>query len=261
MARPTIKSLEDLREWFFDKKALSEKGVEPSAVWSIHYGETKTRHRLAEQNNADMEFEDSWDILEKNLLRLNGRGKVCISMNVFNNKNQMGAHEAIYEYGPYQETGRAGINGIGGSYIGAPEVEAYVQKEIQREREKWEQDQRIAALEAELHENTPLMDRLLEENFDQVAGIATQLLQGLIQKKPAVAVSGFEQKSSPEAGEKESPAAPTTQAEAADRINKALNRLSFTFPNVIELLEGLADFVESQPDLAKSLFENQILKQ
>lgn len=249
MARPTLRSLEDLREWFLEQDC---------PIWTVYFGETKGRHRMTEQNNKDLSVEESWEILANNLYRLTGKGKICVAVNVKGATNRSGDHEAVYEFNEMLN-GRPGIAGIGGqgSFIGSTEVESYVQREVEREREKWEMERRIEALEADQQANTPLIDRLLEENFDQVAGIATQLIQGLIQKKPPATVAGFQQSGpQPSGGDRQ---APESQEEASERISEALQRLSATFPDVLELLEGLADFVEAQPELAKTLFENQIL--
>jgi hypothetical protein len=246
MAMPT---LDGLKEWFF----LQTKDGQPCG-WRLFRGSNTNKNYdggSAESENPEIGWEklrahleaEEWEPGEQVTIRVYGNGKL-----------NGGGSDIIYR--PIsRHQARVGIAGIGGGMIGG-DPQVYIAQQVSKEIELYDLRRQVQDLEQALNEKSSVVDRVINTvvehpNFDPnalVNGIGS-LLMNLIPQRANVGVQGFGQPTAPHTGE---------HSAQADRIAGALNRLQAHFPELpIEtLLEKLADFVDSNPTVAKNVLTN-----
>ena len=250
-----IDNFHDLQEWFMDADVPK---------FTIAHGDISSRRYLYSQDDPGMNVDEAWNVLEDKLkvFAKNG-GTFTVKLPTKNGGN---GWSTLFKL-PRQE---AGVGGIGNSFIGAGGVEAYIAEKISDKLENFELRRKVEDLEAEMHSQGSFLERIVNKitehpNFDPAA-IADKLftaVSGIVTAMSAkngasVGLSGFGEAptgTSPHTGS-------ATAEELSQRIGMALERIANTFPdiNMADLLEGLAGYVEKNPDMARMLLINQILK-
>lgn len=262
MANAYISDFEALREWFMEAK---------TSKFTIAHGSDFSSRRYAfNQDDALMEQEDAWDLLEEKLRLLGANGgSFVINLPTKNGGN--GWKMVFKLASPASGDRRAGIGNTGsGTYIGEKRVEDYIAEKINDKMENFELRRRVEDLEAEIESQGSFVERLVNRitehpNFDPTA-LADKLVAGigaiLGNKSASVGLSGFPAGSQPEkpVGQQ----SPRTEEEleaTGQAIGEALERIAMAFPDLDlgELLTGLAAYIEENPSMARMLV-NQILK-
>jgi len=246
-----IDNFEDLESWFMDANVPK---------FTLAHGDISSRRYIYTQDDPGIDVEESWNILRDKLgmFAKNG-GTFTVKLPTKNGGN---GWTTLFKL-PRVE---GAINGMGGSYMGGGiGVEAYIAEKISDKLENFELRRKVEDLQAEIESQGSFLERIVNRitehpNFDPTA-MADKLIgaiSGIVSAMgakggPAVSMSGFQETAQD---------APTAGEDIGERIGAALGRISQAFPdiNMAELLEGLAAYVEQNPQMARMLLVNQILK-
>lgn len=250
-----IDNFVDLENWFMDANVPK---------FTLAHGDLSSRRYIYTQDDPGVEVEEAWEMLREKLAMFakNG-GTFTVKLPTKNGGN---GWTTLFKL---PRTENAGMNGLGGgAYVGG-NVEAYIAEKISDKLENFELRRKVEDLEAEMANQGSLLERIVNRitehpNFDPTA-LADKLLNavaGIVgamgaKKGPSVSMSGF-----PGDAQAAATAAATDETEMSERLSIALGRIAQTFPdiNLAELLEGLALYVEKNPEMARMLLINQILK-
>lgn len=202
------------------------------------------------RNDSIENAADAWDYLEQMLTINSGEGGDFTILRTDKPKSNYG-HRAVVVLNPSPQ---AAVSGLmpGMPFIGAGQnIQSYIAGEIEKEREKWDLAKKVEDLEAAINagqEGGPIerfLNRLLES--PKIDGILDVVLSKVLTPAQAhqpshVAVSG-------------APGVPGDHFQYdTDRVAQALERIRAHFPDIHGTLERLADFIDRNPEMAKSLF-------
>ena len=260
MRQGYIDNFEDLREWFFDNKMPR---------WVIAHGDIKHRQYLADQEDGLMEMEDSWAKMEDVLTRIAKNGG---TFTIKVNKGGNGGYTVYFKMA--QQGAENRVNGVqsGYPYVGA-NVDSYIREKLDSQLTIYDLKRKLEDAEMEKQAQSgfwdKIMDRLTEsDNFDVLVEKAVNAISGiamaLLMPKPAgatVGISGFQPGATSQAPASDQ--VDDEMTEHAEAIGQALTRLQAQFPDtsIDVLLTKLANYVESNPSVAKNLFNQFILNQ
>ena len=252
-----IDNFQDLQDWFMDANVPK---------FTLAHGDISSRRYIYSQDDPAIDVEEAWEILQTKLgmFSKNG-GTFTVKLPTKNGGN---GWTTLFKL-PRQEAGVGGIGG--GAFIGG-NVEQYIAEKISDKLENFELRRKVEDLEAQMTAQGSFMERIVNRitehpNFDPVA-LADKLVtavSGIITAVsvknggPSVGLSGFAPAYS---GPTARQAANESTEEVSERIAGALGRIATIFPdiNLADLLDGLADYVEKNPEMARMLLINQIMK-
>lgn len=263
-----ISSYEGLREWFLSAK---------TGKYSIYRGFVHSKLNNSQQFVKSEEFASAEDAFEnlKKMLQLAGTGNFTIM--VPSQTASMGVR-TFFRLGGVSQV--AGINGVQVQGIN----EAKVQGMISEAREKWEMERRIEDLEASADARLTMKDRIIQGFLDhpqfpelvpQIPHLIVSTISGLAKAfggtaMPAqVGLSGYPHPQQPQTV----PTAPSGENAATseeegvffdgERVANAMNRIQTALPNqdVYVVLEKVAAFAETQPQMALQLLGQQVVVQ
>jgi hypothetical protein len=256
-----IDNFRDLRNWFMD-------GNVPK--FTIAHGDISSRRYVYQQDEV-IDVEEAYEQLEEklNMFAKNG-GTFTVKLPTKNGGNGW----TIMFKLPRAE-GSAGAGGIGatGAFIGGQGVEHYIAEKISDKMENFELRRKVEDLEAAINGQGSLLERVFNRiaehpNFDPGA-LADKLLSTVSGIFTAMAVkngaganvglSGF---GGTTGGPDPNTGTPEEMEAMSQRIGMALERIAAVFPevNIADLMSGLAEYVEKNPEMARMLLVNQILK-
>lgn len=237
--KASFRSIASLKEWFLSAQ---------KPFWTIWTGFSKDNKDLALRNSSISDLVESWNLLESIVSKkTEGGGRITVF--VTEKENSSHGYTEFLEIAPL--TSVAGISGISspsGNYIGG--VDQYISDRISM----YEKDRQIEDLKAQLENKdrgsgiNRVIDRILEEA--PVADILLALLGKFMGTAPAPAVNG-----APRITDDMEPE--QLSDEENSRLHESIMRISVHFPDIASAMEKLADFVESNPDMAKSLLNKR----
>lgn len=246
-----IDNFADLENWFKDANVPK---------FTLAHGDLSSRRYIYSQDDPAIDVEEAWEILRDKLTMFakNG-GTFTVKLPTKNGGN---GWTTLFKL-PRPEPGMNGFGGTGGAYVGG-NVEAYIAEKITDKLENFELRRKVEDLEDAIRNQGSFVDRMVgriteHPNFDPTAivdkliGAISGIVTAMSAKNggPSVSMSGFHAEN------------PVRQdADASNRIGDALGRIAQAFPDIdmAELLEGLALYVEQNPQMARMLFTTQILK-
>lgn len=240
--KAALRKIDDLREWFFEMKL---------PYWTLWNGFSKESKERAALNNDIPNIEEAWDQLENHLRRKTfSGGRLTIFVT-----DKAGTSNGVTEYLdlPSSTNGNA-ISGIPNSdpyTIAGKSLEVHISEQVNAKIESYEKDRKIKDLEEQLaakYEGTgfnKILNRVAEElPVDQVVMALISFFTGKFAK---TAISGIHAKEENLEENNE------LSEEQAVTINTALTRIMNTFPDIPDFLTKLADWIEKNPAMAKSL--------
>lgn len=250
MAMPT---LEGLKEWFFMQ---TEPGQ--ATAWRLYRGsQTSKQHDGGFARSEDPE--SAWEKLRSHLENEEWEPGEYVTIRIYKNGNgnlNGGGSDMVYR--PISKTNfsRSGIAGINGG-----NDQAYIAAQVQKEIEIYDLRRQVQDLEQAMEDRQNIGERILNTivehpSFDPNAlinGIGA-LLSNLMPKRANVGVTGFDEQPAAAGSRRQ----PSEAADQAERISSALTRLQAHFPDqpIENLLEKLADFVDTNPVVAKNVLQN-----
>lgn len=239
--KAALRNLNDLREWFFEMKR---------PYWTLWNGFSKETKERAALNNDIPNIEDAWDQLENHLRRKTfSGGRLTIFVT-----DTAGTSNGVTEYLELPSSTSAAISGIPNSdpyTIAGKSLEVHISEQVNAKIESYEKDRKIKDLEEQLaakNEGTgfnKILNRVAEElPVDQVVMALISFFTGKLAK---TAISGIHAKDENIEETNE------LSEEQATIINTALTRIMNTFPDIPDFLTKLAEWIEKNPAMAKSL--------
>ncbi|MBK6546396.1 MAG: hypothetical protein IPG12_14160 [Saprospiraceae bacterium] len=242
--KPSIRKIDDLREWFFSMKL---------PFWTIWNGFGKDQKDRAAVNNDIPDLQDSWDALENHLRRkIASGGRLTIFIT-----DKAGTSNGLTEFLELQNSynSQSGIAGIGSgdpNFIAGKPIEVYVAEQVDAKIAGYEKDREIAELKAALAEKN--QGSGIQKVFNRVADELPiqEIIMAVISKylgSQFVAQTAINGPPQPQADMHE-----LTQ-EQADAINESLIRIQVVFPDIPNFLDKLATWIEKNPEMAKTFFK------
>jgi hypothetical protein len=240
--KAALRKIDDLREWFFEMKM---------PFWSLWNGFSKEIKERAAYNNDISNLEESWDQLENHLRRKTSTGgRVTIFIT-----EKFGSPNGVTEYLELQSTSNgnaiAGIPNADPYTIAGKSLEVHISEQVNAKIESYEKDRKIKDLEEQLaakNEGSGL-NKILNRVADElpVDQVVMALISFFTGKIATTAISGIHAKDENLEETNE------LSDEQALIINNALTRIMNTFPDIPDFLTKLADWIEKNPAMAKSL--------
>lgn len=233
-------SISDLKDWFDDN--AERHGV---TQWILYHGHVMRTtgpggQRAASQKEENMSQDDSWNLLENYLTKMGQQGGT-FTLYMPTRNTQVGERVFVSLPG----AGQAGIGGVYG--------QGYVEKEIEQFKREFMLQQQIEELRAEMETRKNPLEQIAQQLLD--SGVAAQVIQGFAAK--AMGLTGFPATPQPygQAGSDDEPENNYSQEQVQD-IESALARLAGHFPRLDGVLNRLADFVDSNPEMARQFLDN-----
>lgn len=217
-------SIEDLKEWF--DYTVQKTGTNN---WILYHGHIMKSHnstaKAAEQREGDLSDDESFEILQRFIEAQSKAGGTFTILIPEQNKTGSRTFLSINNNSP----------SMGGVY--GPD---YVSKEIEQFKTQFMLQQEIEALRAQMNERQNPLEKIVEQLME--SGVVGQIIQGFAQKAmglPTVNGNGLSD----------------TEYQSANvgGIESSLQRIANVFPNLDIALKKLADFVESNPEMARQL--------
>lgn len=243
MNRTAMTSIEDLRTWW---EADNER-----PYFTLYRGTRATKASdIIIRNDTIEDLEPAWDMLEQMLTINSTEGGEFTILRADKPKSNYGMKGVVVLSHARATPAVAGIPGM--PFIGAGQnIQSFIAGEIEKEREKWELSKKVDDLEAAINakQEGSLVERALNRviDGDKLDALIGVLIDKFLSPKGAhvpshVAVSGAPG------------AAPDQFQYDTERIAAALERIRAHFPDVHGTLDRLADFIDRNPEMAKSLF-------
>lgn len=245
--RGYISSLEDLKAWF-------EHAGETR--WNLYRG-FKDRMAnawvLARQEQDDMPLEESWALLQ-NMIKISSKegGQFTIYL-----PKKNGWVTRVNLVNP---VGDASLGALPSPYMAGMVTKDEIQKEIEREREKWELQRRLEDMEAALAGHQSTADKVIgfiKENIDlnpilkMVTGAMVTKGNPELAKQMQVSIQG-----NPESDDQ---AAQQGYEYDGNRVVHTLNRMRPFFQtdeDFYNYLERVGQFFEKNPQMSVAFFSN-----
>lgn len=244
MNRTAMTSMESIRTWW---EADSER-----PYFSLYRGTRGTKPSdIIIRNDTLDDLDAAWEMLEQMLTINSGEGGEFTILRTDKPKSNYGMKGVVVLSQVPATPAIAGIPGM--PFIGAGQsIQAFIAGEIEKEREKWDLAKKVEDLEAAINagqEGGPI-ERFLNRLLDspKIDGILDVVLSKVLTPantpQPShVAVSG----------------APGAAASGqfqydTERIAASLERIRAHFPDIHGTLDRLADFIDRNPEMARSLF-------
>ena len=237
-AKASYRSIESLKLWFMQSH---------KPYFSIWTGFSKDTKDLAFRNSAIDDLEDSWNLLEQIITdKTAGGGKVTIFVTEV--KNSSAGYTEYLEIAGNNNTAIAGPSNLNNNFIGG--INEYIADKMAM----YDKDRQIEELKAQISNKdegtgvNKLFNRLLEEA--PIAELIMALCAKFLGTGITPAINGPKKERITEDLEEE-----ILSENDQMRMQNAIHRLSIHFPDIVQAMEKLADFVESNPSLAKSFIK------
>ena len=238
-----ITTFEGLEQWF--------KSNEDHPFWTLYHGAFKGRGDICASNRTISDMNMAFSMLVDQI-KIQSRGGGIFRI--------FQAPKARSNQG-FNTTLRISdsIQGIHGTVSNNQGMVGFVAKNevaemVQKERETWEKEKKIEELESAVEDiqNGSRLDRIVNRLLDSpnFEGIVVQLCDRFLGAGSGAAISGFDHVNSRD----------STSSDPEEQMSQALAKLQTHFPDIVEFIEGLASYVECNPEMAKTLFKAQILK-
>jgi len=256
-----ISNFDDLRTWFLDAK---------TPKFTIAAGDIASRKYVYKQEDPLMNEEEAWNLLEERLRLFAGNGG---TFSVHLPTKSGGNGWTMLFRLPQEQTGAAAMNGVGNAGMYGGNVNSYIAEKISDKLEVYELRRKVQDLENEIDNQGSWLERLFNRlsehpNFDPTAltekaidTIGAIFAQMAPKNASSVSLSGFPSASSTGAAEVREATDEEIQAQG-ERIGEALQRVATLLPDidVAALLEGLANYIEKNPQMARMIITQQIMK-
>lgn len=236
IVRASYRSIDSLQNWFIQSQR---------PFWSVWTGFSKDNKDQAMKQSSIEDMDESWALLERVLRdKTAGGGRVTIFVT-----DKANSSHGYTEYLEIAESQPA-ISGIQNTaFIGG--VDQYIADKIAM----YDKDRKIEELSARLEEKetgtgiNKIINRVLEEApiAELIMALANRFLGA--GKVPTPAVNGARIQDDFEEEELN----PADQ----QRLHDAILRISAIFPDIVSAMEQLADFVEKNPEMAKSFLNKK----
>lgn len=244
-----LSSIDDLKKWF----DLNQAGKEPRPYFTLYRGYEAKNDRYILSNKEISDPEAAWELLEQTLeMYQDGGGQFRVFI------TDRPAHNfgmTTYVKLPARNPAVAGVHGYQpsqnfGIYGSMREM---FEAELSRERKMWEMEQEIEMMKAgQSGIGTVETIRQVFEAVPALNPLAHAIGMKILGMTPAPA--------SPVTG---NPAPAETINGAGDAegydydvVEPALDKMRRVFPNVEMTLDTLADWVNTNPEMARNLFGN-----
>ena len=248
-----MSTIEGLREWFFSQ--AEELQNAESVSWRIYRGHPK--NNIDGGRGTGSTAEASFQKLQGHLEMEDWEPGEFITLRIYKDNALTKCSEVIYRPIPKSTPYGSRVAGIGGFGAIGANPEAYIAEKVSTAMEVYDLRRQVQDLQAEIEHRQGFFERMVSTitehpNFDPnaiVNGIAG-VISNLVPKGAQVGVQGFQN----------APDHADVENEQAARITAALERLQAAFPeySIVQLLEGLANYVDKNPILAKQLLKNVI---
>lgn len=252
LLRTAITSLENLRQWWeVDNK---------SPYWTLYRGSRSSKGTdVIARNDTLDDHETSWDMLEQMISINSQEGGEFTILRTDKPKGNFGpkvvvilSHAPAYQGAP-SVSGIPGLPFVAGSPQG---IQAYIADEVKKERHSWELEKKVEDLEAAINakQEGSLFERAINKliETDKIGNLLEIIIAKAMGPTGApqmshVAVSGM-----PGASQADTP---TNQFQYDTvRVANAMERIRVYFPDIHETLEKLANYIETNPEMAKTIF-------
>jgi hypothetical protein len=240
-----IQTFEDLEKWFMQIG---------NTKWTIFRGDPVKRNYVYQQSDAEMQIEESWELLRE-MLEMN-----AVNGHYFNILVDNGSSRGFRVYFSMpQQTGRSTSSSGIGSIPGVGSTQDYINGQIEQKMRIYDLQRQVedlqAAEEAKLNWTDRIIDAVVNHpNFDPnvLVQIGSSFIGALMPKAPAgasVGISGFEKQAAQQA--------PTQAEYDAQRIASALDQIQSALPDVEihDFMDALAVMVTNNPAMARQLFQ------
>lgn len=247
LLRTAITSIDNLRQWW---EVDTER-----PYWTLYRGSRNAKGAdVIARNDTLDDQESSWEMLEQMISINSQEGGEFTILRTDKPKGNFGnkAVVVLNQMPAYQAAGVAGLPGMP-FVAGTPQgIQAYIADEVKKERQNWELEKKVEDLEAAINakQEGGLLERSLNRliESDKIGTILELVLAKFlgpvgVPQPSHVAVSG-----APGAG------APAQFQYDTDRVSHALERIRAHFPDIHETLEALANYIEKNPDMARTIF-------
>lgn len=235
--RASLRSIQAVENWFRN----AEK-----PFWTVWTGFSKDNKDVAMRNNSIDDIDKSWELLNDLITsKTEGGGRITIFLS-----DKQSSSYGYTEYLEIPGNTNSGISGVGNNqgFIGG--VDAYINDKIAL----YDKDRQIEDLRAQLQEKQEgsIWTKTLNKVFEEapISELLLALMHKFIGPVPNAPINGApriqDDLQEQELGE-----------EDQERIRQALMRISVHFPNLADAIEKLADFVESNPAMAKSFLNSK----
>lgn len=242
--KASFRNIDAVKSWFLQAK---------KPFWSVFTGFSKDAKDLAMKNSTIDDVEQSWELLEEIITnKTEGGGRVTIYITEVKNSSH-----GYTEYLEIAATNQAAVSGaahIGNQnpFFGIGGIQEYIDSKILIA----DKDRQIKDLQDALEEKEKgtgigkLWNKILDEAPLQelMMAIAAKVLGPAAFAPP---INGPRITDDAESNVEE-----LSEADQ-EKLHNAILRISAVFPNVVEVMSNLADFIEKNPAMAKS-FLNQM---
>ncbi|MEL6923649.1 MAG: hypothetical protein AAFO94_06330 [Bacteroidota bacterium] len=263
---PAITNIDNLKNWFFQSDLV---------YWSLWAGmNKKIQNNVIARQKAPITINESWEMLERNInssSRPGARFTIYVSEAA---SGERGSNVGMTVHYEVTASNQSAINGIGPAGIYGNDVQSYIAQQVSEQVERRELLREIDELKYALHEkqNPTWKDKFFDMAISDPDGAAriagtvmhavTPLfgaLQALLTNPKGVPISimGFP----PNQPQSQPPTEPNQPGETLpdydydnQRVGNALERIRVHFPQPESVLEAIATFIETQPAMAQSLF-------
>lgn len=228
-------NLNDLKVWFEDASRTND-----TTEWILYHGHIMKSSgnagaRNADQRDAGLTIEQSWDILSS----------------MIESQSQQGGSFTVYMPTNGRANGQRAFVTIGGgkssaTVAGIASPQEYIDKEISHFKEMFALRQEIEDMRAEMQAKQSPIEAIGQRLID--SGVAEQLIAGIAMKYISPNVQ-----QPPNMGAAHSPGNVDEGGDDQQRIEWALAVIGSVFPDLPGAMQKLAAFVSENPDIAKNM--------
>lgn len=270
MTPGAFRDIETLRQWFYKNEA---------PYWTLYIGREMERGKRIAVNTGIKDLEKAWQWLEELLIAQSEAGgtfhihakdnpKEDADQKTLAQKAQfrltsLGYH-AVFEVShsfPYNRI--PAVAGLPQS--GPQDIERIVEEKVNERMERFELESEVASLQNQIQD--------LKKSKNSIMGLSLETLPSIIQvisaikglmnanpeeQKQLLGVHGLPPESTAKIRKhlEDNTESDELSESENNKIDESLERISVYFPDIAKFMESLADYIEKNPELSKSLFNS-----
>jgi hypothetical protein len=234
----SLTSLKSVKHWFM---------VGKMPYWTLYKGQPQSKETNVATiaKNPDIEdLEESWQMLES-LLEIYENGIFTILAKP-KYEATAGLNKIVYSVGFNEDLGQNqnGINSLPIQYQNASGIGAIIEKELEKEKHLWNLEKKIEDMESSMN---------VKETFgNKIMGMLESNMPLLLENVIPMLLNKFMPVAKP--GAIAGPKLESINQNENEIIASSLERIAVHF-SLVEALPKLADFIESNPEMAKTFLK------
>lgn len=270
MTPGAFRDIETLRQWFYKNEA---------PYWTLYIGREMERGKRIAVNTGIKEIDKAWQWLEE-LLIAQSEGGGTFHIHAKDNPKEDADQKTLAQKAQFRLTslGYHAVFEISNSYAynripavaGMPQsapqdIDKLIEEKVNERIERYELESEIEGLQNQIQDLKKSKNSIMGFNIETLPSILQVIsaIKGLTSSSPEeqkqlLGVHGLPPESTAKIRKhlEDNTESDELSEDENNKIDESIERISVYFPDIAKFMESLANYIEKNPELSKSLFNS-----